>query len=128
MIINLHGKVNNDQTLQFDLTPVYFEKNCNVAITQLWMEFSKRETEIYGYISSSLVDKSPINPRQQLLFFSNREKSRILHYTPTHLEDYKIQCQSLHSSVFELHCYDTELKTPKINNIYIQLKVTNAGV
>ena len=127
MIINLNGTVNSDRTIQFDLTPVYFEKNCNVAIIQLWMEFDKRESEVYGYVSSSLVDKSPINPRQQLLFFSDREKSRMLHFTPTHLEEYKIQCQSLQSSVFELHCYNTEQKTPKINNIFIQLRVSNAG-
>ena len=125
MIINLHGKVNND-VINFDSTQVYFEPNCYVAVTNVYIQFSRKFKDVTGYISTSLIDKSPINPLQELVFFNQRENSRSLFYSPTHLAQYKIQCPSLQSSVFEIHCSDLDENSIKIEKVYLQLKITNA--
>ena len=86
----------------------------------LW---AKSVKNIHGRIVSSLIDKSPVNPSQQLLFFYQKDKSNFMFYSPTHPAEYKIQCLSLQSSVFNIQLSEKE----QIREIYLQLEI-NAGV
>ena len=122
MIINLTGKPNNRGEIVFD-TQVYFDRETHVAVTQVYVELSKRVSEVSGLISSSLVDKSPINPKQQLVLFHQREKSRSIFYEPRHLVYYGIQSQSLQSSFFEINCADSDGNTVKVDQVTLQLKI-----
>ena len=123
MIINLNGTVKNDE-IKFDLCPVFFNQNQNVQVNELFIKWAKPVKNIYGYIESSLIDQSPVNLNQQLLFFQQRKESNYLFYSPTHLQKYKIQCSALHSSVFKFHLSEKH----EIEKIYLQIEITNARI
>lgn len=133
MIINLVGSINTDGTIDFDLPCIYFSLNQTVKVNQLFIYRQRSIKEIHGYLSSTLIDKSPINQRQQLMFLYQPEKSRMFFYTPTHPEKYKIQTQNFSSSVFQLHLSEEEKKYVfpgrKKERIYLQLEIeSDAGV
>ena len=123
MIINLKGQVKNDDII-FEECPVYFENNQFVHVNEMFIKWKKPCKNVYGFIESSLIDRSPVNLDQQLLFFHQRKESNYMYYTPTHLAKYKIQCSALHSSLFKLHLSVQE----KIEKIYLQLEISNARV
>ena len=123
MIINLNGTVTNNEIV-FEECPVYFENNQYVHVNELFILWKNPVKNVVGYIESSLIDRSPVNLNQQLLFFQQRKESNYIFYTPTHLSKYKIQCSTLHSSLFKIHLLETE----KIEKIYIQLEITNARI
>ena len=118
MLINLRGTVHNNE-IKFDLTPVYFSSNDSVRITEMAIQWVEEAKNIHGKITSTLIDKSPVNPAQQLLFFHQSKRSNFMFYTPTHPAQYKIQCPSLQSSVFNIHLSEKH----KIKEIYIQLEI-----
>ena len=121
MIINLVGTV-KDTTIHFELTPVYFEKNQFVHVNEIAIEWKNPQNQIYGSISSTLVDLSSINMDQQILFFHQNQESKFLHYAPTHIAKYNIQCPSLQASVFNI----TLSEKHEIEKIYLQIEITNA--
>ena len=121
MIINLVGTV-KDTTIYFELTPVYFEKNQFVHVNEIAIEWKNPQNQIYGSISSTLVDLSSMNMDQQILFFHQNQESKFLHYAPTHIAKYNIQCPSLQASVFNI----TLSEKHEIEKIYLQIEITNA--
>ena len=118
MLINLKGRVHNNE-IKFDLTPVYFSSHHCVRITEMAIQWDGEVQNIHGKITSTLIDKSPVNPTQQLLFFYQPNRSNFMFYTPTHPAQYKIQCPSLQSSVFNIHLSEKH----QIKQIYIQLEI-----
>ena len=123
MIINLIGTV-EDTNISFDLTPVYFEKNQFVNVNEIAIQWKAPQTEVYGTISSTLVDLSSVNLDQQIIFFHQHHQSKYLYYSPTHVAKYKIQCPSLQASVFNISLSEKH----EIARIYLQLEITNARV
>ena len=123
MIINLIGTV-EDTNINFDLTPVYFEKNQFVNVNEIAIQWKEPQTEVYGTISSTLVDLSSVNLDQQIIFFHQHHQSKYLYYSPTHVAKYKIQCPSLQASVFNISLSEKH----EIARIYLQLEITNARV
>ena len=123
MIINLIGTV-EDTNINFDLTPVYFEKNQFVNVNEIAIQWKEPQTEVYGTISSTLVDLSSVNLDQQIIFFHQHHQSPYLYYSPTHVAKYKIQCPSLQASVFNISLSEKH----EIARIYLQLEITNARV
>ena len=121
MLINLKGTVHNNE-IKFDLTPVYFSSNDNVRITEMAIKWDEVVKNIHGKITTTLIDKSPVNPSQQLIFFHQPDRSNFMFYAPTHPAQYKIQCPSLQSSVFNIHLSEKH-KNQKIKEIYIQLEI-----
>ena len=63
MIINLTGKSNNRGEIEFD-TQDYFDRKTDVAVTQVYLRFSKLASEVHKLICSSVVNKSQINSKQ----------------------------------------------------------------
>ena len=124
MIIHLNGTVKNNEII-FEDCPVYFDNNQCVHVNELYIKWEKPCKNVVGYIESTLIDRSPVNLNQQLLFFQQRKESDYLFYTPTHLSKYKIQCSALHSSLFKIHLLEQE-KKEKIEKIYIQLEISYA--
>ena len=130
--MNLQGQVNRNGEICFDLVPLYFSSNQFVHVNEVYMQFSSKLSDLNGFIATSLIDKSPVNQYQQLLFFQSKNKSRNLYYSPTHLARYKIQTQNLQSATFKLSLFES---TEKIDfrkvtiDVYLQLQIeTNAGV
>ena len=118
MLINLRGTVNKDE-INFILPQIFFSKDNYVRVTEMAIQWNGKAHNIYGTINTTLIDKSPVNPTQQLLFFSQMEKSNFMFYLPTHPAQYKIQCPSLQSSVFNIRLSEKE----QIREIYLQLEI-----
>ena len=123
MIINLVGTV-EDTNISFDLTPIYFEKNQCVNVNEIAIQWKEPQIQVYGTISSTLVDLSSVNLDQQIIFFHQHHQSKYLYYSPTHVAKYKIQCPSLQASVFNISLSEKH----EIEKIYLQLEITNARV
>ena len=136
MLIHLHSKTtitledfteksfNNGLSIDFDLPCINFRDGDNVEVLQLTINWNKPVLmDIIGYISSSLVDKSPANRKQQIISIYHDAKN-ITSCTPTHLEKYKIQCPALDSSVFKLHLSEKP-KNREIEKIYLLLRISN---
>ena len=128
MLIHLRGKVKNN-TIEFELPPVSFRRGQNVAVAECEIEWSN--TGRYsGEITSTLVDKSPCNPRQQIFHINKPTGSNYTFTTPTPFLEYKIQCLDLESSVFKIHVYDKDKNKIKnsIKGVYLTLVITDARI
>ena len=124
MLINLWLSPNNDQ-LQFDLPPVMFMEGQQIRISRLFIEWKVSVKLIPLILHSTLIEKSPTNPNQQLLFTTPSQTTKrvfVFDYTPTHKTYYKIQCLDLQSSEFELRDLNHN-KISNIKRIYVQLDI-----
>ena len=123
MILNLQGKVVNS-TIQFDLPPLFFQRNHFVHVNYIFIKWNQAVGNFYGEITTSLIDRTPYNPSQEILLFSQTKKSNYLLFSPTHLSKYKIQCPSLQSSVFNISLSEKH----QIQEIKLQLEITHEGL
>lgn len=123
MLINLEG-TNQNEDIIFHLPYCRFDNN-EVAVTELFIKW-KSPVTTYGYISSTLIDRNPMNPYQNIFVFSQQNDS-YSHFKPTQLQSYKIQRTELQSSEFKIHMPEKE-KLKKIEKIFLQLKITDAGI
>ena len=121
MIINLNGKLQNNE-LQFNTFPLYFQNNQNIRAIYIAIEWESEVKNVYGYLSTSLIDQSPMNENQELIRFQNVNRSNYTFHAPAHPAVYKVQCNSLFSSVFQLHL-SKQPKIPKIREIHLQLEI-----
>ena len=122
MIINIFGKVQNGY-IEFEPPPVFFGNDNFVHINEVFIEWKTNVKNINGHVTSSMVDLCPVNPKQQMIFFYQNHESNYLFYSPTRPQKYKIQCQSIQSSVFQIELSRKE----EIERIYIQLQISNEG-
>ena len=118
MIINLTGKILNNE-IKFNLFPLYFGENQQVRALYIGIEWESPIGDVHGFISSSLIDQSPMNENQELIRFHNVNRSNYTFHAPLHPAVYKVQCNSLFSSVFNLHLS----KQHKIREIQLQIEI-----
>ena len=125
MLIHLEGTVKND-IAEFDLPQLYFQQGQTVAVTYVSFLWKPQARHFHALITSSLVDKSPSNPNQQILNIYQKAESNYSSFTPTQLAEYKIQCLDLKSSVFkiEIFSYDKTGNTLKRKNILKRINLT----
>ena len=88
MILNLRGRVVNN-SIYFELPPLFFQRNHFVKFNYLFIKWSKAVGDLFGEITTSLIDRTPFNRFQEILLFSQTQESNFLHYTPTHSAKYK---------------------------------------
>ena len=129
MLINLrldNPKLVNNQLL-FELPPTTFHEGQIVGVSQIHIQWSGPVKHALVVVTSTLIDKSSLNPHQQLLFIYEKSNSNILHKSPTQRQYYKIQCMDLQSSEFYLFNYDNrDLK--KIESIFLQLEILDERI
>lgn len=124
MLINLEAQhVNGNLVLQ--LPYLSFKNNC-VTLTELFIQW-KTSTKAHGFISSTLVDRNSFNPKQMIFMFTQNKASNYTHCKPTQFQTYKIQRTELQTAEFKIHLSETE-KIANIEKIFIQLKITDAGL
>jgi len=125
MLIHLEGSVKNN-IAEFDLPQLYFQQGQTVAVTDVHFLLKPQARHFHVLITSSIVDKSPSNPKQQILNIYQKAESNYSSYTPTQLAEYKIQCLDLKSSVFkiEIFSYDKTGKTLERKNILKRINLT----
>ena len=125
MLIHLEGTVEND-IAEFDLPQLYFQEGQTVAVADVSFLLKPQARHFHVLITSSLVDKSPSNPKQQILNVFQNAESNYSQFTPTHLSHYKMQCLDLKSSVFKIQIfsYDKTGNQIKRKNIIQRINLT----
>ena len=121
MLINLTGKIKND-FIEFDLGNLPLNPNSIVTVAQLCIEYKESVRNVCGSIYTTLIERSGLNPLQELITFSHASQVKNLLFTPPHFLWYKIQLGDLQSSVFKIaHCVKDQ--TTKISKIHLKLLV-----
>ena len=119
MLINLTGKMVNN-FIQFDLVNVDLIPDSTVAITEVCIKYTESVKNVCGSISTSLIERSGLNPNQELISFGHIGPVKNLLYTPTRLSWYKIQLTDLKTSVFKISHFEKD-QNYKIDQIKIKL-------
>ena len=122
MIINIHE---SDCGANFGFLPDLYLRNHEVCIGYVHIRLSETIEDSFVTLSSTLVDKNLMNPRQELISFFNISyayQSRDLIHQPTQFSWYKLQNQTISDSFFNLHL-EKQYKNIKIERIYIQLRI-----
>ena len=129
MLIHLEGTVTDD-VINFDLPQVYFKQGQIVSVLEIMLDYRQSIQNLHGYISSSLVDKSPCNPKQQIYRIFKKIGSGYTCHSPTHFLEYKLQCLDLQSSVFKINVYSQDKKRffNCIKGVYLILRISDARV
>ena len=128
MILNLETtsikRINKTQfELNFNLPKIYFKSDQHIHVNEIGITWSKPVYGSNALLYCTLIDKSPMNVNQQLLFIPLRG-SNFTYYSPTHIQPYKIQRSELESSQFIL---DIQEKV-EIKKLYLQLHFSNARI
>ena len=123
MLINLTGQIKNGE-IKFDFQPFeLFNTGQTVFVNEMSIKWKKSVSNIDGRLCSTLIDRNPYNPKQQLLYFYQKKSSNFTFVSPTRPAVYKIHCNSLPQSVFWLSLSSEH----EIEKIYIQLDI-NEGI
>ena len=119
MLIHLTGKIKNDY-IEFDLVNLPIHQNSSVSVAQLSIHYKEIVKNVCGTIHTTLIERSGLNPLQEILSFSHNGPIKNLLFTPTHFLWYKIQLVDLKTSVFKIsHCERDQ--TNKISKINLKL-------
>ena len=121
MLIHLTGKVVKNQ-IEFDLVNLPLHQNSSVTVAQMSIQYDKVVKDVCGSIHTTLIERSGLNPFQELLSFGHTGPVKHFLYTPTRLLWYKIQLVDLKTSVFKIsHCEPDQ--TRKISKIHLKLLI-----
>ena len=126
MLVRLKGKMMNDE-IYFDFPALFFEKKAFVCLQNLLINFKTIPETDTGYITTTLIDRNPVNPEQVLADFQSVTASKHFCYQPTHLNYYKIQRMDLASSEFSFK-FRENIKTNDIDEIEILLHIFDARI
>ena len=125
MLVRIKGKISGDK-VHYQIPSLFFENKSFVSLQHLIIHFNTIQESISGRISTTLIDRSPINPDQVLANFQS-STTMDLYYQPNYLQYYKIQRMDLTSSEFNLS-FRENIKIKEIDEIEILLHITDARV
>ena len=114
----------NEAELNFDLPPLFFENYQTIFANEIAIKWKSKTQNISVSLHCTLIDKSPLNPMQQLLFIHQNHESNFLFYSPTRAQEYKIQRSSFQSAQFSLITSEKAI----IQEVYIQLFISDARI
>lgn len=126
MLVNIKGTVKNDE-INFTIPSLTFDRTFYVSLHHIILSFKSNQTDVGGYVSTTLIDRSPLNPDQILANFQQIGQSKTLFYQPPHLQYYKIQRIDLSSSEFILKLREN-IKIREIIDIDILLHIFDARI
>ena len=126
MLVRIKAKTINQQ-IYFEIPSLYFDSKSYVALQQIVIDFKTIQSSINGQLSSSLIDRSQLNPDQVLADFQQLNETKTLIYQPTHLQYYKIQRMDLMSSEFKISFRENTQKR-EIETIELLLHILDARV
>ena len=125
MLVRIKGKIWDDK-IHYQIPSLFFENKSFVSLQHLLIHFNTIQKSVSGRISTTLIDRSPINPDQVLANFQSSTTMN-LYYQPNYLQYYKIQRMDLTSSEFSLK-FRENIKIKEIEEIEILLHITDARV
>ena len=126
MLVRIKGKMINDK-IHFNFPALFFEKKAFVCLQNLIINFKIIQNTVTGNISTTLIDRSPVNPEQVLANYQSMTASKHFFYQPTHLLYYKIQRMDLTSSEFNFK-FRENIKINEIDEVEILLHILDARV
>ena len=126
MLVRIKGKMINDK-IHFNFPALFFEKKSFVCLQNLIINFKIIQNSVTGIITTSLIDRSPVNPEQVLANYQSMTASKHFFYQPTHLLYYKIQRMDLTSSEFNFK-FRENIKINEIDEVEILLHILDARV
>ena len=121
MLIHLTGQVVKNQ-IEFDLVNLPLHQNSSVSAVQLSIQYDELVQNVCGSIQTTLIERSGLNPLQELLSFGHTGPVKHFLYTPTRLLWYKVQLVDLKTSVFKITHSEPE-QTKKISKINLKLLI-----
>ena len=77
-------------------------------------------------LQSNLIDRSPFNPHQDLLFLPVSDLSAYTIYTPTHFLRYKLRLQDLNDAEFFLHSENPDIIS-RVSFVSLQIEIIPYG-
>ena len=125
MLVRIKGTISGDK-VHYQIPSLFFENKSFVSLQHLIIHFNTIQESISGRISTTLIDRSTINPDQVLANFQST-RTMDLYYQPNYLQYYKIQRMDLTSSEFNLH-FRENIEIKEIDEIEILLHITDARV
>ena len=125
MLVRIKGTISGDK-VHYQIPSLFFENKSFVSLQHLIIHFNTIQKSISGRISTTLIDRSTINPDQVLANFQSSTTMDFF-YQPNYLQYYKIQRMDLTSSEFSLH-FRENIKIKEIDEIEILLHITDARV
>jgi len=125
MLVRIKGTISGDK-VHYQIPSLFFENKSFVSLQHLIIHFNTIQESISGRISTTLIDRSTINPDQVLANFQS-STTMDLFYQPNYLQYYKIQRMDLTSSEFNLH-FRENIEIKEIDEIEILLHITDARV
>ena len=126
MLVRIKGKMINDK-IQFNFPALFFENKAFVCLQSLVINFKIIQKIVTGHISTTLIDRNPVNPEQVLADFQSITASKHFCYQPTHLNYYKIQRMDLASSEFGF-TFRENIKISDIDEVEILLHILDARI
>jgi len=117
-------QIDKETEILFDLPPLYFENYQTIFVNEITIKWKTTKRNISTSLHCTLIDKSPLNPMQQLLFVHQNYESNFLFYAPTRAQEYKIQRSTLQSAQFSLITSEKAI----IQEVYIQLFISDARI
>ena len=122
MFVYLNGKLEKFgkvEKIKFDLPPEQLDEFSTVAVREIRINFDRNVKEFTGILSTTLIDKSPINTKQQLYYCYDETKIRIF-YEKTMLPMY----QDIRASQLDRTEWFLETNCPgNAETIYIVLEI-----
>ena len=135
MILNLHFENFINDYFVYEGPYVMLERNCQylVGIRKMHLELStankiQNEDELWA-VSSNLVDQTPINPRQSLLYFKMKEFSKRQFFSSSSVTFYPLEKHQLDFPKFWIKRLSPENQPREyFIKAFIQLEITkNVG-
>ena len=107
--------------IEFDLPQITFKDDEYIHVNEIAIFFKEPVKNLIGILETTLIEKTPMNSNQQLIYFKQLPKAINMLYSPTHISKYKIQRSSLDTAEFKLRFTDEV----KIGEIYFQIEITD---
>lgn len=127
MILVLQTSKIVDGQLLFDLPRIQLDDKpeYEFRILSAYISFTKPVFSNYISLRSNWIDKSTINPKQDLIFLTVSDGDLFANYQPTHIIRYKMKLRSIQDSFFALHSFGAPLKN--IDFVSVQAEVVTYG-
>jgi len=130
MLIATKGTIekldNYTYQLHLDFPTIFLDKfDYKISVRSISFESTKEFIpNLFRYsLRTTAVDKSPLNPDQEILSFVPQWGSSYLDFSPRNLFEYKIQLKEVHTADFFLACNKT-VDLVEIGNLYIIFEIT----
>ena len=104
---------------KFELPFFQFPRGGMIAVNKLVIEWHTSGTTVAGLISTDLIDKSPINLRQQICSFVKRHNEIVTEVNFPNPVFYQIQRQTMMDATITIESMFAK-RIPAVKNVFIQ--------